>query len=116
MLWFRLLQTNEGASVKQNIEQNSTSGSCYLSGSCLSTHLTRELIIESTMWWTGYASKAAMMASLMGLLEKNTTITNLDIQRNDIDEHKRNGALVLFLHRVMDSERRSTCPERTAEE
>ena len=37
-------------------------------------------IIEITMRWTGITNKAAMMASLMGLLEKNTTITTLSIQ------------------------------------
>ena len=81
LLWFRLLQTDEGAYVKQTIERNKTPGSCYVSGSGLSTHLTRGFTIKTTLLWTGYAKKTAMLASLMGLLEKSTTITNLNVQR-----------------------------------
>ena len=49
LLWFRLLWTDEGVSVKQTIEQDSTSGSYRISGSGLLTHLAIGFIIEITI-------------------------------------------------------------------
>ena len=81
LLWFRLLQTSDGAYVEQTVEQNTTSGSCCVSGYGLSIHLTIHFIIEITMRWTEIDNGTTMLASLMGLLEKNTTITSLSVER-----------------------------------
>ena len=61
----------------------------------MSTHLYIDFIIETTMRWAGVTNKAAMMASLMGLLEKNTTITTLNVEREGRRRtHKKRGTLV----------------------